>query len=75
MLWLHVSSDWVFSNTSVFLGQTIAASELLTLTGSTDTLIDVGHVHLIVRMDDNLPRVSGSHRSAREMKERIESNL
>ena len=45
MFWLHVSSDWVFSNTSVFLGQTIAAAELLTLAGSTDTLIDICHVH------------------------------
>lgn len=62
----------MFGITSVFLGKAVEAAELLTLTGSTGTLIDVCHVRWILRMDDNLPRVSGSLTSAREMQASIE---
>ncbi len=35
----------MFGGTSVLLGQAVVAAELLTLTGSTDTLTDICHVH------------------------------
>ena len=79
IFWLHllasVSPDRIHGSISALLDQVVAATDWLTLTGSTDTLIDIGQVHKIVHMDGNLPRVSGSHISAREMKESIELYL